>query len=515
MANKLSDEIEVLYQRAGTSAGRLRTEGERAAFVTNVKADIANIIYQYNVVIKPLLQALSSIEGLNALDFGLSGNVMFTHITSSEADALAFYDEDLDRPRTVKETIDVILSELSRLENLIDGIQDATEYDDTELRTLIGENELNLEQLAKDTMGLDYTLDGDGAPNLSYSLSQAIDAMGAFFSGFPGTGNTYDTPYPSLALPTETTLQGAYDLGDPGIGGVINLDATLGEIRLQAPGPGHGRLFSVNYDTSEDDDIFLIEEDEISIFRVPLSLYRVEVVPAGILEGGQVFTYTDSYAGDITIELMYADDQGAYPQITRQGRVREYEMGSQFIHARDMLPAATPPTRANVGVGADPGSDMIYETIDFPGTGNPTTLYTYISPPIDDEDSPPTAARISLFATPRTNPGAAAGLTFAFKIDHHDPGGTVSPDDTGVIVQGNPLAPVWDPRAYNPSVAFTIPADIHKLYVIDRIIQIEGISTAPCLIPFKIQRDPANAGDTYTGDVGVIGMRITWYRRMP
>lgn len=515
MANKLSDEIEVLYQRAGTNAGRLRTEGERAAFVTNVKADIANIVYQYNVVVKPLLQALSSVEGLNALDFGLSGNVMFTHITSSEADALAFYDEDLDRPRTVKETIDVILSELSRLENLIDGIQDATEYDDGELRTLIGENELNLEQLAKDTMGANYTLDGDGAPNLSYSLSQAIDAMGAFFSGFPGTGNTYDTSYPSLTLPTETTLQGAYDLGSAGIGGLISLDVTLGEIRFEAPGPGLGRLFSVNYDTSPDNDLFLIEEDEISIFRVPLSLYRVESIPAGLVEGGQVFTYAENFADVLTTELMYADDLGGYPQITRQGRVREYEMGSQFIYAKDMLPSATPPTRASVGLGASPNNDIIYETIDFPGTGNPTTIYAYISPPIDDEDSPPTAARITLFATPRTNPGAAAGLTFAFKIDHHDIAATVSAEDTEVLIQGNSLAPSWDGHAYNASVPFTIPSDIHKIYIIDKVIQIKGISSSPCLIPFKIQRDPADSGDTYDGDVGVIGMRITWYRRMP
>ena len=275
----------------------------------------------------------------------------------------------------------------------------------------------------------------------------------------------------------------------------------IGGIRFFAPGPGHGRLFSVSYDGAEDNDVFLVEEGEISIFRVPLSLYRNEFVPTGIVEGGQVFTYVESFAGVATTELMYADDQGAYPQVTRQGRVREYEMGSQFIYSNSMIPAATPPTRVIANMGAAPGSDMSYDLIDFPGTGNPTTAFVYVSPPIDDENSPPTAAKISLFATPRTNPGAAAGLTFAFKIDHHDPAATASANDTSIIVQANPLSPTWDSRAYNPSTTFTIPGDIHKLYVIDKTIQIKDIGGAPCLIPFKIQRDPANAGDTYTGDV--------------
>lgn len=163
----------------------LRTEGERAAFAANVKADIANIIYQYNVVVKPLLSTLSSEEGLNALDFGLAGNVLFTHSSATRADAVAFYDEDLARARTVKETVDVLLSELARLENLIDNIEDASAYDDAAIRTLIGTNDLNLEQLALDTMGANYTLDGDGSANIGYSLSQAVDAIGAFFAGFP------------------------------------------------------------------------------------------------------------------------------------------------------------------------------------------------------------------------------------------------------------------------------------------------------------------------------------------
>ena len=200
MANKLDKELQSLVQRSGTNTGRMRTEAERASFSANVRKDIASIVYQLNVVYKELVKTLSSADGLNALDFGLSGNVIFTHVNATEADAEAYYSVDQARARTIKETIDVLLAEIARLENELQAALDTQEYDDSEIRSLISTNGLDLLQLAADTMGSNYTLDGDGLPNLTYSVSQAIDAIGAFFSGYPGTGNTYTSPYPTLSL---------------------------------------------------------------------------------------------------------------------------------------------------------------------------------------------------------------------------------------------------------------------------------------------------------------------------
>ena len=213
MAGKLTDELQSLVQRSGTNTGRMRTETERAAFADNVRKDVAAIVYQLNTVYKELVQVLSSEQDLNALDYCLSGNVIYTHIRATAADAEAYWSDDQARARTVKETIDVLLAEIARLENEIQQAIDQDEYDDVEIRALIQGNSLDLVQLAHDAMGPNYTLDGDGLPNLSYSVTQALDAIGAFFSGYPGSGNTYTTTYPTLSL--------AVNLSE------INIDTTL------------------------------------------------------------------------------------------------------------------------------------------------------------------------------------------------------------------------------------------------------------------------------------------------
>lgn len=227
--SRLDQQLKSIVQRTGSNTGALRTDSERAAFATNVKTDLATLTAQLNNVYKPLVESLSSTDSLNALDFGLSGNVIFTHINATEASAQAFFDATLVRPRSIKETVDVLLSELARLERSIQSNEEVSAYDDTDVLAGIALNELNIEQLKQDTMGDNYELDGDGEPNLVYSLSQHVDAIGSLFSGFPGTGNTYTPTYPSLALSVllsnvtiDTTLPQS---------AVTNLEAYLGYIR--------------------------------------------------------------------------------------------------------------------------------------------------------------------------------------------------------------------------------------------------------------------------------------------
>jgi hypothetical protein len=200
MADQLNKVVKKIVQRTSTNTGKLRTVDERTAFSNNVRADLASIFDQLNTVYYPLVNVLMSEQTLNALDYGLSGNVIKTHITADAASADAYWDAALARGRTIKETIDVLLSEIARLENLITELSDASKFDDTEIWAELDEQNLDLAQLAKDTMGPNYTLDGDGNANLTYSVAQALDALGAFFTGWPGTGNTYTSTFPSLTL---------------------------------------------------------------------------------------------------------------------------------------------------------------------------------------------------------------------------------------------------------------------------------------------------------------------------
>lgn len=199
MANQLNQVLKNLVQRTSTNTGKLRSEDERAAFSNNVRDDFASVLNQLNTVYYPLMATLMSEQTLNALDYGLSGNVIKTHVTADLASASAYWNNSLARARTIKETIDVLLAEITRLEGLVNEVEAST-FDDSALQSDIDDLTLDLQQLAKDTMGPVYQLDGDGVANLSNSLAQALDAIGAFFVGFPGTGNTYTTTYPTLSL---------------------------------------------------------------------------------------------------------------------------------------------------------------------------------------------------------------------------------------------------------------------------------------------------------------------------
>jgi len=201
MAN-INDTLDLVTQRTGSTSGSPQNEAEAAGFRTGIKLDIASVMNQMNNVYYPLFSTLSSTDAANALTLGLAGNVLFTHIGATAADASAYWDAGLARTRTIKETVDVLLTQISDLENQISFTVDVAAYDDAALTGLVNNNTLNLKQLRLDAMGENYGFDNDGAKDLTYPLSQAIDAMGAFFTGYPGSGNTYPgTPvYPTLAL---------------------------------------------------------------------------------------------------------------------------------------------------------------------------------------------------------------------------------------------------------------------------------------------------------------------------
>lgn len=197
----LSDEIAALVQRTGTNTADLSSQRARRAFTSNVRADLANVIYQINTVYKPLIDALSSTVSLNALDFGLSGNIIFTDVNATSGSGSAFYDSGNARAKTVKESFDALLTEISELENSVENLSSAVAYDDTAVRALITANDNDLDQLKLDAFGPAYTLDSDGAANNTYTITQVLDAVGANFTGYVNIGaGSYTSAYPALSL---------------------------------------------------------------------------------------------------------------------------------------------------------------------------------------------------------------------------------------------------------------------------------------------------------------------------
>jgi hypothetical protein len=195
----LSTDLEILTQRTGASSGTLQTVAQRTAHVANTKADIANLINQLNTVYYPLMVKLAEVTGVDPQTLGLSGNAIYTHVEANSSGAEVYYDSGLGRKLTIKETVDVLLAEIARIENAITAAE-ASAYDDTAVRGLITANDLDLDQVVVDAFGDNYTLDGDGLSDLSHPLAQIIDAVGNLFNGYSPTGLSYTDSYPTLSL---------------------------------------------------------------------------------------------------------------------------------------------------------------------------------------------------------------------------------------------------------------------------------------------------------------------------
>ena len=497
----IADQLRLLTQRVGANAGKLRTEAERAAFVSNVRGDIANIIEQYNTVANPIFSTLHD----DVLVSGLDGQTVYTKTNATAADAAVFYDLTLLRALTVKESMEVVVSELSRLENMISAIDSAAVYDDSALTTMANTAASNIEQLALDTMGVDYTLDADGAANLVYSLSQIIDALGAFFTGYTPSGNTYDTTYPALSF-TGSTLQGSYDSGTTDAGLVI-LENAKGHVVIQ---DDNTTPIGVYLEWQDDSAVSMGEIGDEGI-KLKTDTAQIELVmkavePAVVASAGTVHVYNDG-TGDA--ELFYRNDDAGddNAQVTRNGIVKELEVGCDWINPLQMVNTAGAPGRVGILVGAGPATDMEYEAVQLPNAG-PTTLYVSLVRPKDENGLFPSVAHIEVFTSPTQNIGAGP---VAYTLDLFVNDSTIGAgSDVEAIAYGSVLTPVaWSSLTTLVSDPLTMPGDLNRL---DKLAWVASIDSVAGMIPLKIVRAPADPSDDYTGTVSILGMRVTWYR---
>lgn len=171
--------------------------------VLAIANDISRILVQLNEVLYPLTNALPSTgrgHDIDALDVGLGGTGLFTDPSATAGSGDILYVSEASRPATLQESIAQLQSQIVSLKNQVDAMNDIMEYDDTELIAAVAELELKIGQVAEDAYGSGYTLNEDGATNLTHSLSQIIDSIGAFFSDYEGTGLTHEGSYPTIGL---------------------------------------------------------------------------------------------------------------------------------------------------------------------------------------------------------------------------------------------------------------------------------------------------------------------------
>lgn len=184
----------------------------------SVVKDLAGIVEQINEVNYPLFDALPSTgkgHNIDALDYGLSGNVIFTDLESSLGSEPVYWNTAQGRPCTVKESLEEVSSRLASLDNTVAALNDIAEYDDSALSDALAELELKLGQVAEDSFGSAYTLNSDGATILPYSMAEVLDAFGALCEGYSSTGLSHSGTFPSISIAR---------------GSVSELDGNLSEI---------------------------------------------------------------------------------------------------------------------------------------------------------------------------------------------------------------------------------------------------------------------------------------------
>lgn len=567
MTVKLSDKLQSIVQRSSGS-NTLNTVNDRSRFAKSVSDDLSAIIYQLNNVHLPLVNKLVD---ENAVDNGISGTVILTNLNADKSYENTYWNATVQRPCTIKETIDVILDRLSEQQNNNDSA-DNNSIDEDAIYGSIEVNELNLQQLAADTMG-SYTFNDDGEATKEYPLAQAIDAIGAFFTGFPGTGNRYLGLYPTLTLtvnlsdvvidtqlpmgvisnlssylnymriftgmgsvgpetPNYTayggslnniidgenleksiwrldqaastlTFQQVYDNGSFGSAGSLSLLNSKGPIILR-----EDAVVPIGYTLKWKDasnaTVGYLHDDGLSIVGdKQLLLYESTSTPTAVSGVGLAYAEADPVSGFVELKYRNDDSGGTDAQITRDGIVKELEVGHDIIRANDLaLPISGAPS---VGIleYSGPGVDMVYVGANF-DSNTAENAYAFVSIPVDEDGNRPNRFKIigNFILGPVGSYPGGTGIAFSIQVADNS---TLHTVETQTIVN-----PGWS-TAEVQTVTGLNSSNIDNLIVLTWSTNVLD-SNASGILPIKITREVSLAEDTWDDDVSCIGLEIIWYR---
>lgn len=550
----LNDAIQVLYNSSA------KASTSTSAFITNASSDIGNIVYQLNNVYLQLVTSLADDVESDVLGLGLSGNVIFSDVNSTSSSSAALWTSALNRKRTIKESFDYFASEVVRLENLIDQIE-ANEYDDSGLTSDITELNLNLEQLALDLFGPFYTLDDDGAADLTWTLVQMVEAIGSLFTGFVPTGLTHFGTYPTLSFSVnlsditidDTLPQSAIEDLSTDLAAIrtfVGMNTATSTPLYSAYGPINIVTDGYSLERSiQELDQALTEQDLQYVYDngTPGSRGEITLVsgnplilkgPTGVASHQEWYDTTglttmakmataglrlitvplvleviadpamDPSTGALYVkdvaskaELHYRDEDSNVVPITSVGRVVEYQVGYEEIMPGDLV--YTAPTNEDTKVCVN----MTYKTLDFTNA-NIEDAYIAITPPYCEDGSRPTQCRVKLFTVPNDAP-APGTYRYGFELFGNRKTGGAGVYE--LIAHEEAADVTWQSAGFKWTTNLGYPASEDFLNILSWTLDIE--SSAPDgFLPIRISRDPTNVSDTYAGDVGLVKVVITWWR---
>lgn len=203
MPDTLTTKNSRLVQASGSNTGKLRTDADRASFQNNVKADFAALYDQHNNLVYPLFSSLRSGPNQDdAVEHGIEGRTVTTYGDATQGSSACYWDSVNSRPRSIKETVDYLLSEIASVENAI-SLATSSSTDTSTLEALVDCLRNDITQLTGDTLGPDYVLGCSGTAELTWSLARHVhELFSQLVVGGPGLGVTFsgEPAYPALSL---------------------------------------------------------------------------------------------------------------------------------------------------------------------------------------------------------------------------------------------------------------------------------------------------------------------------
>lgn len=190
----------------------------------------------WNDSIVPLTSALPTKTGINPFVDGLDGAHMYVDSTATSGSWL--YSDSNSRPKTIKEEFAALRLQITtEIENAIADLESSTSSastpSDTTLDSFdsrISNNSRNITQVAKDLYDASsYSLDGDAAPNLTYSIRDHISALLAIHQGV--WDSDLDLAHSGLTVSGQTEVP-ASEIYDSGfVGTPFTLEDDLNQLR--------------------------------------------------------------------------------------------------------------------------------------------------------------------------------------------------------------------------------------------------------------------------------------------
>ena len=506
--SNLLDLLGSVTQRSSGFTTSFSKSSEQALFNKAIKEDLSNIIAQMNSVYLPAFSGLGSGGTRDAIAFALSGNSIITSRLSNASSDPIFYDTGTSSQLTIKESFDATIARFNTLETSVAALTTSYEYDDTEVVADIASLEDAMSAVEGDVTLLQSWVGFTDLPPMPQYSSYGITTIVTDSTSLPEAIADLDVHIGNL------TLQSLYDQGTAPSTGTVDIgDGSLGYLEFKADS---GVPILAKFSYAPGIPILEVKEDFVQVSNAGLLL--TEFVdngpgPDAVSGAGSLYTAKNiGAAGQVELELFFTDEDANEVQLTSRGKVKDNSFVSEWVKPTDMTSLVAP---SDVTLGSAPNSDIIYKVLSFGGGSD--IAYCNITLPVDASGKTPLTATYEVYTIPLDNT-AEASIKYKVKVSTNY---NAEPNKNAVIIESGSsvIPPQWTEGnvfATHTTTLFNSTTDQNKVKILTGIIVLGDTTTLSTagkgLLCLKLERDTADVDDTYSGNVGILGVQVSYGR---